>query len=100
MKNFFIPDAKRCRSLCRTVLTAVLLVLAGCALPTAPPYPHHGPYGTREGVIAEAERQSQALEQYVKDVLDGKQPSEIPEKLLPVGREKELKNPGSAVDRA
>lgn len=80
------------RRLPGTLLTAALLVLAGCALPTAPPYPYHGPYGTREGVIAEAERQSRALEQYVKDVLDGKQPSEIPEKLLPVGREKELKN--------
>ena len=41
-----------------------MLVLAGCALPTAPPYPYYGPYAAREGVIAEAERQSQALEQY------------------------------------
>ena len=48
-----------------------------------PSYPFYGPYGSHDGVVAEANRRSALLEQYVKDVLDGRKPAQIPAELVP-----------------
>jgi hypothetical protein len=64
-------------------VTALATAASGCVFPKAAPYPYYGPYGSRQGVINEAQRRSNALEQYVKDVLDGKKPPEVPANLLP-----------------
>lgn len=57
--------------------------------PGVTPYPlfidSQGKVTDRNGIIAEAQRISDALESYVKDWLDGKVPAEIPANLLPKG---------------
>ncbi len=74
-----------------------LLAIAGlvaaatsCTFPKVPPYPYWGPYGSRQGVIDEAQRRSTALEQYVKDFLDGKVAATLPTVLLPDGYDKKM----------
>lgn len=62
----------------------ILIVLAACNItPPPPPYPYYGPYGSAEGVTAEARKRSNALEQYVKDWLDGKASASLPSALIP-----------------
>ena len=71
---------------CALVL-GLIWMLGGCAgLPKAPSYPNYSSYGSREATNAEARRMSDALEQYIKDWLDGRAPAEIPDSLLPPGR--------------
>jgi hypothetical protein len=83
--------SKRSRRLAiGTAAIAASLVAAGCAKPTVAPYPYVGPYGSMAGVTAEAQKRSNALEQYVKDFLDGKVSATIPNNLLPEGRPPEL----------
>ncbi len=82
----------RHRSLALLAVLAVGLAASGCVFPKVPPYPYWGPYGSRQGVINEAQRRSDALQQYVKDFLDGKVPATVPVDLLPDGRDKAMTN--------
>lgn len=62
----------------------------GCGYPNVPTYPFHGKYDDEEGVIEEAERQSDELDQYIRDWMDGEVPARIPNRLLPSGRDARL----------
>ncbi|MEM1418248.1 MAG: hypothetical protein AAGH15_25355, partial [Myxococcota bacterium] len=55
--------------------------------PPVPPFPY---FEDRREVITEARRLSCALEAYVKRWLDGEVPAELPEALLPDGRDRDL----------
>ncbi len=70
----------------------LVIVLTGCVFPKTPPYPYYGIYGSRQGVIDEAQRRSTALEQYVKDFLDGRVGASLPTTLLPDGYDKRMTN--------
>lgn len=85
-----VPVIVRRRRAAVLGVLAIAAASAGCAKPTIPPYPYVGPYGTTQGVTNEAIRRSSALEQYVKDFLDGKVPSTVPANLLPEGRPAEF----------
>lgn len=50
--------------------------------PKPPPFPN---FTNRNAVIAEAQRISTALENYIKDWFDGKVPARIPDSLIPPG---------------
>lgn len=85
------PSRYASKSASLLALVAVIAVSA-CNAPTPPPYPYWGPYGSREGVIQEARLRSSRLEQYIKDWLDGKVPAQIPNHLLPEGRDPGITN--------
>lgn len=70
------------RALVAVTALVGLVGATGCILPNAPAYPYYGPFGSRQGVIDAATNKSKALEQYVKDFLDGKVPADIPAGLV------------------
>lgn len=85
-KTFF-RQVRLFSSISAALFAIVLLAFAsGCGLPNAPAYPQYGSYGNAQGVTNEANRRSAALEQYIKDWLDGKVSAQIPDNLIPEGR--------------
>lgn len=84
----------------RTVVILIALVFSGPAaaqfqyLPKAPPYPYYGPYETREGVLAAAQAQSDALYAHIDDWFQRGAPANepIPDALLPDGRQRTIVN--------
>lgn len=83
------PSARR-NSRARGVAAALFVVLTAASVACTyaiPPAPYYGPYGSAQGVTNEAVKRSTALEQYVKDWLDGKTSATIPANLIPEGHD-------------
>ncbi len=74
-------------------VVVIAVVAAGCSvLPAVPAFPAWGKFGSRQAVVNQAQANSSALEQYVKDVLDGKKPPQVPASLLPDGLDPTIKD--------
>jgi hypothetical protein len=75
--------ARRTKRWLSVAVGASIIATAAACAPAPPPTAYWGPYGSRDGVMAEAKKRSDRLEQHVKNFLDGTGPAAIPADILP-----------------